>query len=206
MDSWTKRGGGSKVFPALPESGVGTSKSVKALRRTKSAFGDVSVSSRYWCRDVLLFIFFFFFFVLMPIQSGCSVGSDSLLSWSLVSGYRGWRARAQQALTERGSVEAGHRAGHEEVGDLPEGQQSGRVVPFPLLLLDQTLQLLFEGLERERDMSRAKLVLPLICFTRRHVSQTGLTLLCFSQIWLQLQNFHTLFSSLQSLFSMGFWS
>lgn len=58
------------------------------------------------------------------------------------------------ALTEGGGAEAGHGAGHEEVCDLPQGQQARRVVALPLLLLDQTLQLLLEGLEereRERD-------------------------------------------------------
>lgn len=62
-------------------------------------------------------------------------------------------ALSKLELTERRGVEAGHRAGHEEVSDLSEGQQAGGVVPFPLLLLDQTLQLLLEGL---RDKTSEK--------------------------------------------------
>lgn len=54
---------------------------------------------------------------------------------------------AVRRLTERRGAEAGQRAGHQGVGDLSEGQQARRVVPFPLLLLDQALQLLLEGLE-----------------------------------------------------------
>ncbi len=57
---------------------------------------------------------------------------------------------ALRVLTERGGVEAGHGAGHEEVSYLSEGQQAGGVVPLLLLLLDQTLQLLLEGLGEKR--------------------------------------------------------
>lgn len=68
----------------------------------------------------------------------------------LESGCPGYRATALWILTEGGGVEASHWAGHEEVSDLSEGQQACWVVPLPLLLLDQTLQLLLEGLEEKR--------------------------------------------------------
>lgn len=69
------------------------------------------------------------------------------MSWCRCSGRR--------RLTEGRGAEAGHRAGHQGVGDLPEGQQARRVVPLPLLLLDEALQLLFEGLgEEKREVIR----------------------------------------------------
>lgn len=61
------------------------------------------------------------------------------------------------ALTERGGVEAAHRGRHEEVSDLPEGQQARGVVPYPLLLRDETLQLLLEGLQGKRRDAIRKL-------------------------------------------------
>lgn len=60
-----------------------------------------------------------------------------------------WKLERRR-LTEGRGAEAGHRAGHQGVGDLSEGQQARRVVPLPLLLLDEALQLLFEGLEEEK--------------------------------------------------------
>lgn len=86
--------------------------------------------------------------VLHSSKDGLLLGVVELACWAKPGSER--RKTVQRRLTERRGVEAGHRAGHQGVGDLSEGQQARWVVPFPLLLLDQTLQLLLEGLEDGR--------------------------------------------------------
>lgn len=86
--------------------------------------------------------------VLRSSKDGLLLGVVELACWAKPGSER--RKTVQRRLTERRGAEAGHRAGHQGVGDLSEGQQARWVVPFPLLLLDQTLQLLLEGLEDGR--------------------------------------------------------
>lgn len=53
-------------------------------------------------------------------------------------------SRTMLILTEGGGGESGDGAGHEEVCDLPQSEQSCRVIPLVHLLLDHSLQLILK--------------------------------------------------------------